>query len=328
MKATKPDLNLDLLKRALLKIHPEYCLFLNDFLEKLQPIIYREQSLEEAHFIHLVGFENKLEARKIITDVIELLQWQNETIFLWESADYINGPSQLAQTQALQENFSDFPGVLVTDGLWDFFHEVQFEDLKLCENGKQIVKFLSERRELDLSEFRLKPLQARGNLIVSYIPNFESMEYDIGGGLIQYLWDSPEIDFERFRKDFYPIELRRLVEKNYVRREDLIFFSKDESFPIQYAMDLISLCPVIETYGSQILGFPVKLTCNALSYFHFYVFYKKLSYAKLKKEAIDFFEPIFRQYPRMVGRLNGLQPEAHEIILDFKGGWRFSAEVD
>lgn len=328
MKAANTDLNFELLKRALLKIHPEYCLFLNEFLEKLRPVILNEHSKEEAHFIHLVGFDNKVEARKIITDVMELLQWQNETIFLWESPDYINGPSHLAQAQALQETYTNFPPVLVTDGLWDFFHEVQFDDLKLCENGKQIVRFLHERRQLDLSEFRLKPLQAKGNLIISYIPNFESMEYDIGGGLIPYLWKSPEMDIEKFRKAFYPIELKRLVEKNYVRREELIFFSKDESYPIQYAMELISLCPVIETFGSQIVGFPVKLTCNALSYFHFYVFYKKLSYVKLKMEAFAFFEPVFRQYPRMSGRLDGLQPEAGEVILDFKGGWRFKSILE
>ncbi|MDO8969020.1 hypothetical protein [Algoriphagus sp.] len=183
MKATNTYLNFDLIQRALLKIHPNYSYFLEDFLEKLKPIIYKQQSINEAHFIHLVGFIKMDKAREIISNVIELLQWQNEAIFLWEGSD-INSPSALAQAEAIQESYAEFPRVLITNGLYDFFHEVQFDNLDLCDSGKQIGKFLQERKELDLSGFRLNPIWAGGSLIISFIPDFESKPYYHRGGLL------------------------------------------------------------------------------------------------------------------------------------------------
>ncbi|MDO8969019.1 hypothetical protein [Algoriphagus sp.] len=79
--------------------------------------------------------------------------------------------------------------------------------------------------------------------------------------------------------------------------------------------------------GSQILGMPVTLTYRALSYFYDYAFYKRLSFAKQKNEALAFFDPVFRQYPRLGSKISESR-SPRELTLDFNGGWRFKEVSD
>ncbi|WP_100629825.1 hypothetical protein [Algoriphagus formosus] len=324
MKAKEIDPVFELLQRATAKIYPNYSLFLEEFLEKLKPFIYNEQSKAKAHFIHLVGFEQRKRARKIITDVLELLQWQNETIFLWESQD-LNGPSLVSQAVAMQNTYAEFPKVIVTDGLYEFFYELQYENLRLCEEGKPVINFLQERESLNFPSSKSNPLRANGNLIISFIPSFEMFEAEYIGGMFNFLWENPANNFENFRRSYFPNELKNLVEKGLLNQKELIFFSKDESITIQTVMNVISLKPIIESQGRQILATQVEITSRTLSYFHLYVIYKKLSYPKLKKEALAFFDPVFRQYPRLASNLPKLE-KPEKVKLDFIGGWRFSVE--
>ena len=326
MKATNTDLNFDLLQRALLKIHPNYSYFLQEFLEKLRPIILQQQSTQEAHFIHLVGFIKMEKAREIITDVLEMLQWQNESVFIWEGSDEVF-PCLMDQAMALQENYSKFPKILVTNGFYDFFHEVQFDNIELCDFGRQLTRFMQERKELDLSGARVNSIQGGGTLIISFIPNFNSRPFYHRGGLLKFLWENPTNDIQILRREYFPDELRKLVEKNYLRRNEFIFFSKDESKHIQTVLDLISICPTIEACGGQILEIPVKLTFEALAYFYDYTFYKRLNFTKQKQEALAFFDPIFRQYSRFGSKIPEMS-SPREITLDFKGGWRLIGNVD
>ena len=324
MNTSSIDPQFEIIHKAIVKIHPEYIFFLDDLMNHLIPFWKGEQDQSQAHFIHLIGFGKRSKAREILTDLLELLDWQNNSIVLWQSPDR-NRPSPLSQAKAFEEAFPVFPKVMVTDFLYDFFYEYQFED-QLCWDGKKLIKFLQERKELNLLEFNQNPAQAGGSLVISFIPGFQGLDHVDVSLLLHYLWKHPCTTMEDFRRDYQSEDLKILMDKKYLRKKELIFFSKDGLRKIQLVFDLMSLYPQIEAQGSTFIGVPVTLSLEAVSHFQVYIAHKKLSYQQLKREAFNFFDPVFRQYPRLIQKLPSYEPKSIEV--DFNGGWRFQVITD
>lgn len=279
------------------------------------------QSREEVQFIHLIGYGKRQKAREILTDLLELLGWQNESIVLWENWDR-NSLSVIAQVHAFLETYPIFPKIVMTDFFHDFFAGV---DSELCMDGQRVEVFLRERKNLGLSESGIIPSDARGSLIISFLDSFGDCDYLRTRLMFQFLWSQPESKMNMIRKSYVPDELMRLMEQDYLRREELVFFSKDEPIHILLAIELQNVTQAIEEEGAKLLGVPVKLTLNAMEYFLAYIFYKRLNNTQLHRAALEFFIPVFRQYPRVTQKVS-IQPNF--IQLDFKGGWKFQLNMD
>ncbi len=303
-------------RKALKKLHPSWLLFIDEVMDLLQPFWLGIQSREEVHFIHLIGYGKRQKAREILTDLLELLDWQSESIILWENWDN-NAPSSKAQVQAFQESYLVFPKVVLTDFFHDFFLESN-----LCREGQRVQKFLRERKKLDISQLEISPSDARGSLIISFLDCFGDCDFVRTRLMFQFLWSQQESHLDRIRKSYVPVELQGLMEQDYLRKEELVFFSKDEPIHILLAIELQRVTQALEEMGSKMLGTQVKLTLNAMDYFLAYIFYKRLSNVQLQRAAIDFFLPVFRQHPRTTQKVP-IQPNF--IQLDFRGGWKFTA---
>jgi hypothetical protein len=304
-----------LARKALKKLYPSRLLFIDEVMDLLQPFWLGTQCREQVHFIHLIGYGKRQKAKEILTDLLELLDWQSESIILWENWD-VNSPSSFAQVQAFQEAYPIFPKVVLTD----FFNEF-FIESDLCAEGQRVEVFLRERNKLDFSYFEISPSDARGSLVISFLDSFCDSDFVRTRIMFQFLWHKSAKSLDQIRKSFVPDDLMPIIDKGYLRMEELVFFSKDEPMQILLAIELQKVTQLLEEKGSQLLGIPVRLTLNAMDYFLSYVFYKKLSFPQLHQSAWDFFLPVFRHYPRMNQKL---KLESDKIELDFKGGWKFN----
>ena len=251
-----------------------------------------------------------------MTDLIELLDWQSESIILWENLDR-NAPSSFAQVRAFQEAYPVFPKVVLTDFFHDFFAG---DDCDRGREGRRVEEFLRERKKLGFSYFKFSPSDAQGSVVISFLDSFGSCDFERTWHMFQFLWSKSERTIDLIRKSYVPDELLTLMDKGYLRKEDLVFFSKDEPIHILLAFELQRVTEALEKIGSAVLGIPVKLTLNAMDYFLAYIFYKRLSNFQLHRAATDFFLPVFRQFPRMTQKVP-IQPNF--IQLDFRGGWKF-----
>ncbi len=308
-------------RKALKKLYPSWELFIDQVMDLVLPFWLGTQSREEVHFIHLIGYGKRQKAREILTDLLELLDWQNESIILWEDWDKY-APSVIAQVQAFQKAYPVFPKVVLTDFLNEFFIEY---DLGLCREGLCVEEFLSERKMLDFSYFEINPSDARGSLVISFLDSFGESDFVRTRLMFQFLWNNTERNMALIRRNYVPEDIQAFLEKGHLRRDELVFFSKNEPTQILLAIELQKVTQVLEEKGTRIIGIPVKLTRNAMEYFLAYIFYKKLSHLQLHHAAEDFFVPVFRQYPRMTQKITN-PPDF--IQLDFKGGWKFQLNMD
>lgn len=306
-------------RKSLKKLYPSWQLFIDELMDKLEPFWLGTHSREEVHFIQLIGYGNRQKARDILTDLLELFDWQSESVFLWENWD-INAPSSFSQVLGFQEAYRVFPKVVLTDFFSEFFAEAYF-DREKCNEFTCVENFLRGRKELDYSFFECPPTDARGGLVISYLSSFGGSDFGGTRLIFQFLWENPIENFEEFRKRFVPEALEKMVQKGYFRKQELIFFSKDEPRHFLLAFDLLKASQMLEKQGSELLGKPVKLTFNAMDYFLAYVFFKKLSYPQLHRAAWDFFLPVFRHFPRMTQKFD---LKSEQVELDFTGGWKFN----
>ncbi len=308
-------------RKAIKKLYPSWQLFVDEVMDLLEPFWLGVQSREEVHFIHLIGYGKRQKAKEILTELLEILDLQSESIFLWETTD-INAPSTFAQLRAFQESYAVFPKVVVTDFFTEYLNE--YYDLELRENEK-LKDFLTHRKSLDFSYFETRPTSARGSLVISYLDVFNQSSFVRSRLMFQFLWDNAERDMTFIRRNYIPEEIQPLLENGYVRRDEMVFFSKDEPAQILLAIELQKVTQALEINGSNLIGIPIKLTRNAMEYFLSYIFYQKLRPAQLHRAAEDFFLPVFRQYPRMTKKVSR---HPHQIQLDFKGGWIYELLID
>jgi hypothetical protein len=310
-------LHFSIAQKALKKLYPNWQLFIDEVMDLLQPFWLGTQSKESVHFIHLVGYGKRQKAREILTDLLELLDWQSESIFLCENWD-LNAPSALNQTVRFQEVLLVFPRVVLTDYLSDFFAGAPFADGR-CSDFARIETFLKERKELRLSE-DYRPSNARGRLVISFLDLFGDCDFIRTRLMFQFLWSKPMNSAADLRKNFLPEDLQKLIEKEYFSKDELVFFSNDKPAHILLAVKLQKVTQMLEQKGSDLLGIPVRLTFSSMDYFLAHIFYKRLSNPQLHRAALDFFIPVFRQYPRMSEKV---EPSRSQVQLDFKGSWKF-----
>lgn len=312
-------LQFSIARKTLKKLYPSWLLFIDEVMDLLHPFWLGTQSRESVHFIHLIGYGKRQKAKEILTDLLELLDWQSESIILWENWD-INAPSSLAQVQAFQEAYPIFPKVVLTDFLNEFFLESD-----LCREGQQVEVFLRERKKLDFSYFEISPSDARGSLVISFLDTFCDSDFVRTRIMFQFLWRKSVSSLDQIRMSFVPDDLMTMLDMGYLRRDELVFFSKDEPMQILLAIELQKVTQLLEKKGTELLGIPVKLTLNAMDYFLSYVFYKKLSFPQLHQAAWDFFLPVFHQFPRMTQKIS---TKPAQVELDFSGGWKFNGIID
>ncbi|WP_026951137.1 hypothetical protein [Algoriphagus mannitolivorans] len=309
-------------RKALKKLHPKWSLFIDEMMDLLLPFWKGSQSKERVHFIHLIGYGKRQKAREILTDLMELLDWQSEAVFLWNNWD-INSPSAFSQAIGLQGLYRQFPKVVLTDFLTEFFAQAYFEEDQ-CDEFLRVKDFLRTRKQLDFKS-GLTPLDARGGLIISFLESFGESDFVRTRVMFQFLMENPIPYLEVLRKSFIPEDLSLMIRKGYVFREDLVFFSKDEPRHIQMAFDLVKIKTALEERGTEVLKTAVQLSFNAMDYFISYIFYQKLSAFQLRQAAMDFFLPVLMRYPTHSKNIN-LNPS--HILLDFKGGWIFHSITD
>lgn len=310
-------------RKALKKLYPSWLLFIDEVMDLIQPFWLGLQSKEQAHFIHLIGYGKRQKAKEIIIDLLEFLDWQSDSIFLLQNWD-LQSPSSFVQVVDFQESYRVFPKVVVTDFFSEFLDLVNGE-AATCSYLPQFKTFLKERKELQLFDESHPSSDGRGSLIISFLDFFGDQDFIQTRLLLKFLWNNPIEGFNQLRKTFVPEEMQRMIEKEYVKQEELIFFSKDRPFHAQMAFDLQAVTSVLAGKGSELLSIPVSISFNAMDYFLAYVFYKKLNYSKLLQAGFDFFLPVFSQYASMTRRVN-LRPE--KLELDFKGGWKFNLIMD
>jgi hypothetical protein len=313
----------EIARKALLKMHPNHNLFLNELMDRMTLFYFGNTVQDKANFIHLIGFGKRQKAREILTDMLELLNFQSDSVFLWTSPD-INSPSSLSQGQEFQHTHIKFPKVVVTDFLQEYFTEIQVNHV-LCPEGIRLGKFLRERDRLDISDFRYEPADARGGLVISYLDLFGSLDHIDTSMILKDLWSRSVSSFEDFRFQFIPDELDLALTEGYLKKEELIFFSKDAPRKIQLAFELIKVCEVLRDKGKEKIGIPVSFTFSAVEYFHIYFAHKRLTYRQLVQEGVFFFDPVFRQYPKMV---KNLPCKPQQVEIDFKGGWKFNIKLN
>jgi hypothetical protein len=307
-------------RRALKKLYPSWHQFIDEVMNLIYSFWLGIQSKEEVHFIHLIGYGKRQKAREIITDLLELLDWQSESVFLWQNWDH-ESPSPLSQVVAFQEAYQVFPKVVVTDFLSEYLAMANgYHDD--CFDFPKVGTFLRERKDLQLCDFNYPASNARGSLVISFLDSFGDSDFVRSRVFFQFIWGKPGITIEYLRKIFVPEDLHRLIEEGSLKREELIFFSNDEPRQILLAIALQKVTLRIEEQGTELLGSPVKLTIQAMDYFLAYIFYQKLSDKQLRQAALDFFLPVFRQFPKMI---NQIQFKPKTVQLDFHGGWKFKA---
>lgn len=309
-------------KKALKKLHPNWMAFIDEVMGLVYPFWEGNQSREHVHFIHLIGYGKRQKAREILTDMIELLDWESDTVFLWNNWD-INSPTPYNQALGLQESFNQFPKVVVTDFLSEFIAKAVYEN-ETCEDFDRVKSFLKVRKQLDLRS-GIPPLNAKGGLIISFLDSFGESDFIRTRLMFQFVLHTPAPSLTAIRSSYIPEELHPIMDKEYIKKEDLLFFSKDEPRQILLALELLKIKEVLEDAGSELLQIPVRISFGAMDYFICYTFYKKLSNAKLRQAALDFFIPVFFQYPQLT---KNIQAKPSEIQLDFSGGWKFQAVND
>jgi hypothetical protein len=306
-------------RKALKKLYPSWQIFIDEVLDRMQSFYLGTQSREELHFIHLIGYGKRQKAKEILTDLLELLDWESESVFLWDN-EYWNQLSSFAQVQAFQKLHPVFPKVVVTDFFIEFFAEA-FTYSDRCDEFILVENFLRDRKKLDFIG-NGRSSDARGGLVISYHSSFGDCDFRRTRVIFEFLWENPIPSFEQLRTRFVPEALERMIDLGYLEREETIFFSNDEPRHIKYAFDLINLTRLIEKKGQELLGIPVSLTLDSMDYFIQYSFYKKLCSKGLLRLALDYFIPVLSQYPRMSQNIT-IQPKF--IQLDFQGGWKFRA---
>lgn len=314
----------EMAQRAILKIHPEYRSFLEGLMKRVLPIWTNTQSQKEVQIIHIVYFKPKEKLREILIDILELFEWQSEALFLFESTDFYR-PSAYSQGLEFQKSYPKFPKVVVTDLLRDVFESLIWKRER-CSEREQVLKFLNQKKELDFLDVNSKPSDAREALVINIFALDGVVDMERAESFLRFLWKHPSMNNGNFSKKYIPQSFEALLEEKVVLREELLFFCKDDFYELQLAFDLMSLRSMVEHRGFEILDIPVHLSVEALCYFQGYIAHKKLSYRNLKNAALDFFDPVFRQYPRFAMKLPKLTP--HELLLDFEEGWRFKAEIE
>lgn len=315
------ELKLSMGQKALKKLYPDWQLFIDELIDRLEPFYKGIQSKEEVHFIQLIGYGKRQKARDILTDLLELLDWQSESIFLWENWD-VNAPSSFTQVVGFQQSYRKFPKVVLTDFLIEFFADA-YSDFDKCEEFFRVEKFLSNRKELDFIRNE-NPSDAKGGLVISFLNSFGDSDHRRTRVIFQFLWKNPIQSIEELRVQLVPEALEQMIEKGYVRKGEQLFFSKDEPRHILLAFELLKVTQMIEIKGQELIGSPVSLTFDSMEYFLSYIIYKKLRFPQLHRTAWDFFLPVFRQFPRMTQKVSS-KPESVE--LDFTGGWKFNVVV-
>lgn len=304
------------------KLHPNWMLFIDEVMNLVYPFWEGTQSGEHVHFIHLIGYGKRQKAREILTDMIELLDWESESVFLWNNWD-VNSPSPYSQVVGLQESISQFPKLIITDFLSEFIAKAVYEG-EFCEDYERVKSFLKERKQLDFRS-GLAPLNAKGGLIISFLDSFGESDFIRTRLMFQFILESPAPNLTSIRSTYMPEELYPIMEKEYLKKEELLFFSKDEPRQILLALELLKIKEVLEDVGSEILQIPIRLSFGAMDYFICYTFYKKLNNTKLRQAALDFFIPVFFQCPQMTKKI---KTKHSEIQLDFSGGWKFKGIID
>lgn len=304
------------------KLYPNWMIFIDEVMDLVYPFWEGTQSNEHVHFIHLIGYGKRQKAREILTDMIELLNWESESVFLWNNWD-INSPSLYNQAVGLQESFSQFPKVVITDFLSEFIANAIYEECH-CEGFNRIKSFLRTRTQLDLKPGHT-PLNAKGGLVISFLDSFGNSDFVRTRIMFQFILQTQSPSLASIRSSFIPEELKPILNQGFVKKEELQFFSKDEPRQILHALELLKIKEVLEDVGSEILKRPIRLSFGAMDYFICYTFYKKLNSAKLRQAALDFFIPVFFQYQQMTESLKSVPSE---IQLDFSGGWKFQGVID
>jgi hypothetical protein len=312
----------NLARKALKKLHPDWMLFIDEVMDLVFPFWEGTQSKEQVHFIHLIGYGKRQKSREILTDLIELLDWESESIFLWRNWE-LGTPSPIGQVIGMQESFPRFPKVVLTDFMSEFLEHARFED-EPCDDFNRIQDFLRNRTFLDLQP-GVQASDARGTLIISYLDTFGDSDFVRTRLMFQFILQSTAPSIATIRRSFVPEELPELIDEGYIQREELVFFSKDEPRHIMLALELLKIKEVLEDVGREMLQVPIRLSFGAMDYFICYTFYKKLSNAKLRQAALDFFLPVFWQYGPMTKKI---KPKPSQVQLDFQGGWRFQAIID
>lgn len=304
---------------ALQKLYPKYGLFIESLIEKSKSFFLEGSNRQEAQMIHLIAFDSKEKTKEFMIDFLSLMGMQSDSILLLNNRD-INGFSIYNQIENLQRNYLTLPRIIFTDFFYNYFLELPFEITNLDLRQKRLGEYLKERKAFDFS-FSLPPSDSRQTLWISILSPFESWDAQKTRLTFKFIWENKIETLEELKQAYIPEELEYPIQLKYLRKEDLLFFSRDKPKRLKLSFKLLRLHKYLENYFSQKSEFPIQISYLAIDYFSIYILHKELSFSQLKIEAENFFNPVFHQIPKMILMIT---EKIETIEIDFKAGWKIN----
>jgi hypothetical protein len=306
----------ELAEFAMKKLHPKWTLFIDDLVRKIKPVWLGEHSKDKAHFIHLIGFGKKEKAQVIVMDLLEFLGWHKNAKLLFASSER-NFPDSHEIAETFIKGNAILPKVLFTDMLFDML--IRRNHFGGCNIAKGVVAFMTNPESLVINEEGFNSVKLNGALVISYLDVFMGDNYIQKRFMLAHFLKKKEVEENAFRSTFDEWEIKEWVELGLIRREELLFFAKDESKKITSVTRLIDLKEILENDFTKEKGFPILISDSAMDYYLAYVFTKNLPFYRLKLDMTFFFRPVVQKMP--FSKCMSSPPKSVEI--HFSKGWKY-----
>jgi hypothetical protein len=306
----------ELAEFAMKKLHPKWTLFIDDLMRKIKPAWLGEQSKDKAHFIHLIGFSKKEKAQVIIMDLLELLGWHKNAALLFTSSE-----RNSADLHEIAETFFKANPILPKVVFTDMLHTILIRrnDLGDCILAKGVTAFMRNPESLLLNEIGFSPIKPDGSIVISYLDVFMGEKFIQKRFMLHHFLEKKEVEGNEFRSTYDEWEIKEWVELDLIRRDELLFFAKDQSKKINNVKRLVDLKEILEIDFTKKKGFPIVISDSAMDYYLAYVFTKNLPFYRLKLDMAIFFRLVVQKMPSV--KCMSTIPKSIEI--QFKNGWKY-----
>lgn len=312
----KKDEQFELAEFAMKKLHPKWTLFIDDLMRKIKPAWLGEQSKDKAQFIHLIGFSKREKAQVIVMDLFEFIGWHKNAALLFTSRE-----RNSADLHEIAETFFKANPILPKVVFTDMLHTILMRrnDLGDCILAKGVASFMKNPKTLLINEIGFSPIKSDGALVISYLDVFLGEKYIQKRFMLQHFLEKKEVEENAFRSTYDEWEIKEWVELGLIRRDELLFFAKDQSKKINNVKRLVDLKEILENDFSKQKGFAILISDSAMDYYLAYVFTKNLPFYRLKLDMAIFFRPVVQKMPSI--KCMSAIPKSIEI--QFKNGWKY-----
>ena len=188
-----------------------------------------------------------------------------------------------------------------------------------CNIAKGVTAFMRNLETLLINDEGFIPVETEGALIISYLDLFIGDKYIQKRFMLKHILEKKEAEGNTFRSTYDEWEIKEGIEFGLIRREELVFFAKDESKKINSVKRLIDNREILENDFSSRHGFLILISNSAMDYYLAHAFHKDLPFFKLKLDMANFFRPVVQKIPPI--KCMSMIPESIEI--QFEAGWKY-----